>query len=289
MLYVSWQLDPVLIGGLVALVVSYGLLVGPLRKRIAPQEPFPTRHALVFAAGLVLFYLVEGSPLHDLAERYLLVAHMLQHVGVSYLVAPILIAGVPAWMWRSVLLNRPMRPISKVLFHPVVAFAAFTIYFDVWHIPAIYVTLLSNTSLHHLGHLLLLAFSVMLWWPIMSPLKELPKLPYLMRLAYLFLLPVGQLPVFGMITFAGEPLYSTYANMPVRAFGIGVLEDQALGGIAMKVTGLFAFGIPFIVIFFQWYRREMLGTSNGGDLGLGDAAIDVVTPTPTDARSGGVA
>lgn len=288
MLYISWQLDPVLFGGLAALAVSYGLMIGPLRHRIAPGAAFPTRQAIVFGAGLALFYLVEGSPLHDLAERYLLVAHMIQHIAVSYAVAPILLAGVPAWMWRTLLLNRVMRPISRLFFAPLLTFAVFTIFFDVWHVPAIYDGVLSSTSLHHLVHLLFLGASIMLWWPIMSPLTELPRLPYLLRLAYLFLVPVGQLPVFGMITFAGEPIYATYANMPVRALGLSVVEDQALAGVAMKVSGLLTFGIPFVVIFLGWYRREMRQPAMGGDLGMGDAATDAILAPPA-GRPGGTA
>ena len=32
----GWQRDPVLIGGLVTAALVYGLLVGPLRRRLAP-------------------------------------------------------------------------------------------------------------------------------------------------------------------------------------------------------------------------------------------------------------
>lgn len=257
MLYLSWQLDPVLLGGLLALAWSYGLAVGPLRSRLAPGAPFPRVRAAVFYGGLALLYLVEGSPLHDLAERYLFVAHMGQHILVSYLVAPILLAGVPAWLLRPLLLNRLVRPIARVALHPLVTFAAFTVFFDAWHIPAFYEGALRNTSLHHFEHFLFLLTSVMVWWPLMSPLEELPRPSYLVQLVYLFLLPVAQIPVFGAITFADGPLYPSYANAPVRAFGLTVLNDQALGGIVMKVAGLFAFGAPFIAIFFRWYRTEM--------------------------------
>ncbi|MDE0098289.1 MAG: hypothetical protein OXM87_01515 [Truepera sp.] len=34
------------------------------------------------------------------------------------------------------------------------------------------------------------------------------------------------------------------------------MSDQALGGALMKVLSLFSYGIPFILIFFRWYRRE---------------------------------
>ena len=46
-LYLGWQADPVLLGGLVTLATLYALGAGPLRSRLAPGTPFPTRSAIV--------------------------------------------------------------------------------------------------------------------------------------------------------------------------------------------------------------------------------------------------
>ena len=251
----GWQLDPVLIGGLFTLLVAYGLAVGPLRSRLAPGAPFPGGKAAWFLGGLALIYLVEGSPLHDLAERYSLSAHMTQHLMLSYVAAPMLIAGAPPWILRPLLLNRAMAPITRALTSPLVAFAVFSVLFSAWHIPAIYDGALRNTSLHHFEHGIFLASSVLLWWPLMNPLPELPTPPALVKLVYLFTLPIAQLPVFGAITFADRLLYDTYANAGWH-MGLTARDDQALGGAIMKVAGLFTFGIPFAVVFFRWYIRE---------------------------------
>ncbi len=82
-----WQADPVLIGGLLTFAVLYGLLTGPLRGRLAPGTAYPKRQAIYFYGALAVFYLAEGSPLHDLAEIYLFSAHMVQHLLLSYVVA----------------------------------------------------------------------------------------------------------------------------------------------------------------------------------------------------------
>lgn len=257
MLYLDWQIEPVLIGLITTLGVAYYLSVGPLRQRLAPGKPYPTQRALVFGLGLVLLFLIEGSPLHDLAERYLLSAHMIQHLLLTYIVAPLLLAGTPAWLLRASLANKTMYPIMRVLLHPLTTFAAFAVVMYVYHLPRIYDLSLINTSLHHGVHVIILFASLMLWWPTLSPLPELPRPPYIIRLAYLFLVPVAQLPIFAGITFAHEPLYQMYANMPTRAFGLSVMEDQAIAGVIMKVFGVVAFGIPFIATFFSWYRSEL--------------------------------
>lgn len=256
MLYLNWQLEPVLLGGLVVAAVTYYLLVGPLRARLAPGHRYPTGRAVVFGLGLTLLFLNEGSPLHDLAERYLLSAHMIQHLTLSYVVAPIILLGIPAWLFRAVLLAPRIAPVSRVLLNPVVAFFTFSLVMAIYHVPAFYDLSLSNTSIHHAIHLALLFVSLQVWWPLIGGIEELPKPAFLPRLAYIFLLPVAQLAIFAGVTFYDGTLYQAYGNIPTRAFGLSIEEDQALAGIIMKIFGLLAFGITFIVTFFNWYNSE---------------------------------
>ena len=89
----SWQLDPFLIGPLLTSALCYFLAVGPLRKKIAPNIAFPVGKAIVFYCALIVLYLAEGSLLHDLSD-YLLSAHMLQHLLISYVAAPLVITGI---------------------------------------------------------------------------------------------------------------------------------------------------------------------------------------------------
>ena len=61
--------------------------------------------------------------------------------------------------------------------------------------------------------------------------------------------------MFGSITFAFDNLYPTYEMAPTW-FLATQQQDQSLAGAFMKVSGLFSFGIPFIVLFFRWYEEE---------------------------------
>jgi putative membrane protein len=254
-IYAQWQFDPVLIGGILAFAVAYAIVTGPLRPYLAPGEPYRPGAAAWFYGALITFYLVEGSPLHDLAERYLLSAHMIQHLLLSYVVARMLLIGVPTWLWRRMLTHPRIYPFARVLLRPAVTFAVFSLFFALWHVPVIYQAALMNTTLHHVEHLVFLLTSMMLWWPLLSPLDELPRAPYIIRLAYLFTLPIAQLPVFAGITFSPDVVYPLYAAAP-RLYGLTALADQTLAGAIMKVFGLLFFGVPFTRIFFEWYQRE---------------------------------
>lgn len=263
-LYLSWQLEPVLLGGLVAAAVAYYLAVGPLRRYIAPGKPYPTGRAVVFGLGLLMLFLNEGSPLHDLAERYLLSAHMVQHLLLSYAIAPVLLVGVPNWLLEAMFASRRVLPVTRTLLNPVVTFFAFSLALGIYHVPAVYDLALANTSVHHAVHFVVLVVSLMMWWPLIGGISALPKPAFLPRLAYIFLLPVAQLPIFGGVTFSDIPLYQVYSLMPVRAFGLDVMQDQALAGVIMKILGFIAFGPTFIITFFNWYRSELAPSSGPG-------------------------
>lgn len=266
-LYVSWQIEPVLVGGLLTLLVVYYLAVGPLRSRIAPPgTPYPTKQAVWFGLTMVFLFLNEGSPLHDLAERYLLSAHMVQHFLLVYVVAPLMIWSTPKWALRAFLENRAMYPIMKWVLHPLTTFVAFALVLNIYHVPNIYNLALSNTSIHHSIHFLMLFTALMFWWPIMSPLSKLSRPSYIVQLAYLFLTPIAQIPMFAAVTFAAEPLYTVYANMPVRVFGLSPLDDQAMGGVIMNISGQIAALGPFIFIWFKYYRQSTQGEEHTANI-----------------------
>jgi putative membrane protein len=108
--------------------------------------------------------------------------------------------------------------------------------------------------------------AMMLWWPILSPLPELPRASHLVRLAYLFTIPIAQLPVFAAITFSPDVVYRTYEVAPRVYPWLSPLADQALAGAIMKVMGLVFFSVPFARIFFDWYQRENRRGVTQGDM-----------------------
>ena len=261
-LYLSWQLDPILIGSLVAAAVAYFAAVGPLRSRLAPGTRFPFGRASLFVLALVITYLTEGSPLHDLSERYLFSAHMVQHLLINYICAPLLIWGLPVWLLRHVMLSERMLPFTKLITNPVFAALSFALFLSLWHVPAIYDAGLRNSSIHHTQHVLFMLISFVGWWPIMNPLKELPRLGHGAQIVYLFIISnVLQLPLFAIVTFSSEPFYASYINAPrVAAMeplvnGVFTAQmDQQLAGVIMKVLAFVFYAIPIAFIFTRWFK-----------------------------------
>ncbi|MGL4611598.1 MAG: cytochrome c oxidase assembly protein [Trueperaceae bacterium] len=258
-LFLSWQFDPVLLGSLITATVLYSLAVGPLRHRLANGAPFNKTRAFLFFLGMFTIYAAEGSPLHDLSERYSFSSHMVQHLILNYVAAPLLIWGCPTWLLRVILLNRVMKPVAMTLSNAVLASLVFNIGISLWHIPQIYDAGLQNSSLHHFQHIIFLTLSVISWWPVMSRLDELPRLGYGLQILYLFITStVLQIPLFGILTFANQAFYQTYMDAP-RVFFDNAADDQAMAGVIMKVLGMIIYAIPLIVIFYKWYAESQVG------------------------------
>src|SRR5439155_1053237 len=60
------------------------------------QLPLPRGRAATFLGGLLALTAALNGPLHDLAERSLVSAHMTQHLVLILIAAPCLLAGMPA-------------------------------------------------------------------------------------------------------------------------------------------------------------------------------------------------
>ncbi len=68
-----------------------------------------------------------------------------------------------------------------------------------------------------------------LWWPLLSPLPEYPRLSYPMQIMYLFLLMIPMTAVGAPITMAKSVIYVFYMIGP-HPFGLTPIADQVLGG-----------------------------------------------------------
>jgi putative membrane protein len=246
-----WQFEPVPLSGIATLSVAYALGVGPLRRHLAPGAPLPVLRALSFAIAMLIAFLLVSSPLHLLAEAYLLSAHMLQLSLLIYVVPPLLLAGLPPWLLRPVLAHPRVLPWMRFLTRPWSAFILFQLVFIGWHVPAVFRALLAHEVLHGLSYLVLIAVSVLMWWPIVGELRGLPQPPLATRFAYVLALLLAHLPVMGVITLAPEPLYPWYAAAP-RAFGLSPMADQQLGSVVMMVITLLALLVPLCAIGLRW-------------------------------------
>ncbi len=245
------ELHPETVFSLVLLAGSYLLAVGPLRRRYGWAGRASRWRIAAFLGALGITWATVNGPLHDLSERALVSAHMVQHLLLTLVIPPLLLAGIPGWLLRPVLMIPGLARVGRQLTRPVVALAIYSVVFAAWHFPAPYEWALRHHDAHILEHLLFIVGALLLWWPVLSPLPEWPRLAPPARLLYLFVAGIPMVPVAAFITLADEVLYPFYGGAPLQ-WGLSPLEDQRLGGVIMWVGGPLAFLIAMTIVYFQW-------------------------------------
>jgi len=251
-----WHNEPWLIGGLVVAGWLWAVLAGPFRARLAPGQPWPLAQAIQFYSGLLFFYLAVGSPLDQVAERYLFSAHMLQHQLMIYPAAILFLRGLPSWMIDPVLGAPGLHPVLRLVTHPLLAGSTYTIVVGAWHAPMLYDWALQDRLVHIIEHLMFFGAAILYWWPLFSPSLVLPPRRPGVQMVYLLGVLIAMTPVFAYITFSHDVLYPTYEYAPRLFPNFSAADDQLLAGVMMKLVGVFGAMAALAVAFFGWYRER---------------------------------
>jgi putative membrane protein len=213
------------------------------------------RQKAAFIAGAVIIFVALGPPLDDWSDHYLLLAHMVQHLLLIMLAAPLLLYGTPAWMLEPLTRNRVTNTLGYWLTRPLVAFVLANTVIVLWHIPLLYDAALASQPVHVLEHKTLLAAAILAWWPILGPLPRWPRLPLPLHSLYFFAMTLPGGAVGAFITFADPGLYSPY-DTARRIFGIDLATDQQVAGLLMWVVVSAIYLLLLTVSFFRWVQRE---------------------------------
>jgi putative membrane protein len=192
---------------------------------------------------------------HDLSERYLYAIHMLQHLTFTLVAAPLLVAGTPAWMLRKVLVRRPVMRVFRFITRPLVALIVFNAVLLFTHWPAVVDASVGSEWMHFGLHVLIVTSGLVMWWPIVSPLPELPALSPPGQMMYLFIQSLVPTIPASFLTFGHTPLYRAYEAFP-RIWGVDVLTDQLIAGLMMKIIGGAILWAVIAAVFFRWGSRE---------------------------------
>lgn len=242
-------LGVVLFGGLYA----YG--IRPAGRHGAEGRALMWWQPVSFGVGLLVMLLSLNGPIHDLSDDYLFWVHMAQHLLLTMLLPPLLLAGTPGWLVDPVARLPAVRPVARVLVNPLVAGGFFSAILLFWHAAGPYDLMMRNHNVHVATHLMFIAAAVILWWPVMSPSAILPRLAPGRAMLYLFLVQLPMQLLGAIITFADQPLYPWYVVAP-RTWGLSPLDDQKIGGLLMWVIGNLWIWGAMSVLFFRWAKTE---------------------------------
>ncbi|MDQ3555390.1 MAG: cytochrome c oxidase assembly protein [Gemmatimonadota bacterium] len=254
--WTEWTIYPSFLIGWLLLEGAYMLCAGPLRRFFPGSRSVPPLRLASFAAGMTVMLLALQGPLHELSDYFLFSAHMVQHLLLILVMPPLLLAGVPDWMVRPALRVPGMLPLARLLTFPVIAFALNNAIFLAWHFPGPYDLMMRNHDVHITMHTMIMISGTIMWWPVMSPLPELPRIAPPLQMVYLFVLGIPMMISAALITLADHAMYQWYVEAP-RIWDLSPLEDQQQGGAIMWVPGALTIWLGITAVYFRWTHREM--------------------------------
>lgn len=267
----TFSLHASVVIGLAALAGLYEWRARQAREHARGEPALASRLALrpaqrfcFYAAVFMMFMSLDGW-LHDLSDYYLFSAHMVQHLLLALAVAPLFIMGTPGWMLRPALAVRGVEPVARWLTKPTHTFLLFNVVMAAWHLPPLYNTAMAHHNVHIVQHLSFLVTAVLMWWPVLSPLPELPRLNYPGQMLYLFLMTIPMSIIAIYIAYADTILYPAYASAP-RIWGISPMNDQLIGGLIMWIPGGLYFFTIISIVFFRWQQRDGVETTAGAQV-----------------------
>jgi len=195
--------------------------------------------------------------------------HMLQHMLLTTVAAPLLMLGAPvrpllrglpavvrAAVVRPLARNGAVRGILHVARHPLVAVAIYVGGLYLWHWPSLYDAAVEDDALHALEHAHFLIGALLFWSVVIDPEPFKGTIPYAARIVYLLLAGAAQNTLLGgLLAFSSRVLYTHYDERAAR-LGIDALTDQRVGGALMWVGGDAIFLVAASGAFFLWLEVE---------------------------------
>ncbi len=240
---------------MVSVASLYLLAIGVARHRFPRATSVSPGRKMLFLIGLVLLYLALGSPLYEIGHE-LFSAHMLQQSILYLVMPPLLIRGIPDWMWRWALTHPPVRKWADWGRRPIVGLVLFNGLFSFYHVPWIFDSLMGNEGYHLISHAILTLAAFQMWWPVMTPLEEETVLSPLRKLAYIAAAGILLTPACALIIFADHLLFASFSQTSALFPVLAPRYDQQFGGVIMKIMQEITYGIALGHVFWKWIRRE---------------------------------
>ena len=251
----SFHLHLDVVGIIVAAAIGYEYGIRRLGPHYAPkgEAPVTLTKRVAFYSGLATVLTVSTWPLHDIGESSLYMFHMIEHLALALIAPPLLMYGVPWWLTR--LIVRPILPALRLLTKPLVALFVFNATLGFLHVPGVVEAMLRSEPIHFVLHFALFLTAILMWWPVIGPIPDIPRLEPFQRMGYLFLQSLVPTIPASFLTLGDTPLYKIYETFP-RLWGISAHADQVIAGLIMKLGGgLLLWG--FIAgVFFTWWAEE---------------------------------
>lgn len=258
-----------LLGGTLIGSAAYARGIAALWRRAGVARGIPRWRVGAFAAAVLALLIADASPLDALAGE-LFAAHMVQHLLIISVVAPLLLLGEPGvvllWAlpmhWRRGIglwwRRARLRRIAGALMHPRVAVPLHLLAVACWHVPTLYDSAERSGALHVVEHALFLSTALLFWYPVIDRHTRRHFGAPVVILS-LFVVALGCVVLGALLAMAPRPWYDAHLASSAR-WGLLPLADQQLAGVIMWVPA----GLVYLAAMAAIALPALAARSSGG-------------------------
>jgi len=263
----AWNFNqPLVVTNLGLLSLFYALGIFRLWRRAGVGKTIPLRQAGLFAAGMVVLVLALLSPI-DVFSDELAWMHMVQHMLLMGVAAPLLVLGTPflVSLWALPLPVRRRygrvkrwierwRPTRYLLWQPLLMWSLFGFTLWIWHLPVLYEATLYDDLFHDFQHFTFVAVSCLFWRILLDPVSRL-RLSRGLGVVYLFITSLHATLLGVFMTLAPKVWYPFYESRAPR-WKLSGLEDQQIAGLIMWMPACMIYALVAAVLLGLWLRDD---------------------------------
>ena len=246
--------------GLVTLAAAAAYLVMDARVRRAGGRGVSPGRRWTFLVGIGVLLAALIGPV-DAAVATSFSAHMIQHLMLTMVAAPLLLMGTPITLALRAWPGAPRRRLlgairsrpARLVAHPLVAWSAF--FAVIWgsHLTGVYDAALQSEALHAAEHVTYLAAALLFWMPVVGADPAPSVLSYPARILYLFCAMPAMAFLGLALLSANHALYATYAR---AEGGAAALADQHTAGAIMWAGTMFLVVPALAAVLLDWMRAD---------------------------------
>jgi putative membrane protein len=281
-LWTVWSAEPLVLLGLGLGAWVYARGVETLWRRAGVGRGIRRGQVLAYAGGLCTLALALLTPV-DTVGGALFSVHMVQHLLLVGVAAPLLVLGAPllgavwalprggrrvlAHAWRRV---GPLRTLAHALASPASAWLLHAAALWAWHVPSLYDAAVESEWVHTLEHLSFLGTALLFWGVVLHPAGQLRHVQGV-GVLYVFTFAMQSGILGALLTFSERPWYAAHLGT-TRAWGVTPLEDQQLAGVVMWAPGGLIYLLVLGALFMEWLQaaeRRVRLREAGTDAGAG--------------------
>lgn len=260
--WLRWTWSPLVLTNLLVVAAVYACGLRNVWRKAGTGRVISIRQAGCFAGGWMALFLALISPLDALSDE-LSSAHMVQHMTIMNIAAPLLVLGLPgvAFLWAMPLRWRKVagnwgRPAAGwrsgwyLLWQPVAMWTLYAFVLWVWHLPDLYEAALRNELFHDFQHFTFLIAAALFWRVSLDPVSRL-RLSRGVSVIYLFTTTLHATVLGVFMALAPRIWYSEYVGR-TEMWRLSPLEDQQLAGLIMWMPACMVYAVVAALLFTRW-------------------------------------